>query len=611
MSFEVRDGRLYRAGLPFLALGVDYHPSEAGCRIWTDWDPGAIAKDFARIAEAGLNTVRFFVFWRDFEPEPGHVEQEMLDRLHRVVTEAAMAGLACVISVFTIWMNGQRLELPWRRGRSLWRDGEMLAREEGFARLVARAVRHCDNVLAFDLGDEIGCVDPVEAASLTAAEVTAWHARLAAVLRAEAPNALVLQANDASGVLGPSPFGADTSTALDVIGVHGFPVWSPGSIESTLSYKATNLTPFLVRFAAAYGVPLVDELGSYGVDDLTAAAYLRASAASAIANGAAGLFVWCWQDIASTAEPYQDRPAERFVGLHRLDGTAKPVMREYHRTVGAATDLVVTRPRPAIAVYLPQRVRAAGGSYLDNGVATVATFYSYLLLKRAHLEFDIVATDLAGYELVICPSVGHVTLPDLERLRAVVDRGGTVYSSLGDHLHGFPGESLVGAEITDYSSPTEGTAALRWDADEWALDWTATPARTTTLRPTTARVLGRYLDGSPALLDHRVGAGRFLFTNAPFERQLDRPGRLTSAPWEHFYRRIAGLAGIAPAVECADPDVEILPDVDGRVIVVNHGAAPSDTRLRWRADGTMRTVRLEVAAKDWAVAHPRESEGRR
>ncbi|GAA1189015.1 beta-galactosidase trimerization domain-containing protein [Pseudonocardia alaniniphila] len=610
MSFTVCDGRLLRDDRPFLVQGVDYHPSSAGCRIWTEWDPGAIAHDFERMAEAGLNTVRFFVFWRDFEPEPGCIDMDMLERLRHVVDTAAQAKLACVISLFTIWMNGQLLDLPWRQGRSLWRDEDMLALEEKFATAVAREVGGCDNVLAFDLGDEIGCVDPVEAAASTAEQIADWQARLAAVLRLEAPNVLVLQANDASGVLGPSPFGADNSAALDLIGIHGFPVWAPGSIESTLSFKATNLTSFLVRFASAYGVPLVDELGSYGVDDATAAAYLRASAASAIGNGASGILVWCWQDIAAEAEPYADRPMERFAGLHRLDGSAKPVMREYRRIIGAATELATRRPRPSVAVYLPQRVRAHSGSYLDSGTATLATFFSYLLLKRAHIEFDIVADDLTGYDLVICPSVAHVTLLDLRKLHAVCARGGTVYFSLGDHIHGFPGEPMVGAEIVDYAPPSAGKSAFSWDSDEWTIDWAATRTRTTTLRPTTAEVIGRYLDGSPGLLQRRVGNGRFLFTNAPFEAQLDRPERLTAAPWERFYRRIAALAGVAPVAACPDPDVEILSDDrDGcrRLVLINHGVTPSDTEISWGGA----TARVELTTKDWTIVHVRPEEADR
>src|SRR2546421_5495904 len=277
MAFTVRDGRLCRDGTPMLALGVNYFPSEAGCRMWVDWDLPAIRDDFARMADAGLNTVRIFLIWRDFEPTEGRIDSRMVDRLAQAVAAAGEAGLGCVISLFTIWMDGQRLDLSWRRGRSPWRDNGLLAREESLARTVAVAVRPFDNVLAIDLGDEIANIDPVEADTLSAAEVAGWYERLAGVLRQEAPGILVLQANDASGVFGSSGFGVDNAAALDLAGTHGFPTWAPGSIESTMSYKATNLTSFLVGFAAAHGVPFVDELGSYGVDEATAAASLHPS----------------------------------------------------------------------------------------------------------------------------------------------------------------------------------------------------------------------------------------------------------------------------------------------------------------------------------------------
>lgn len=247
MTFAVRDGRLWRDGREFVAVGVNYHPSAAGCRIWTDWDGEALRRDLRQMAEAGLNTVRFFVFWRDFEPAPGDYDPEALDRLRQAVTLAGEAGLCCVVSLFTIWMNGQRLDLPWRQGRSLWRDAEMLRRQTGFARTVARTLAGLQNVLAYDLGDEIGNVEPD--ARLSRAEVAGWQSDVAGAVRREAPGALVLQANDASGVFGASPFGVDNAAGLDLVATHGFPTWAPGSIESTLSYKGTTLVGFLVRFA--------------------------------------------------------------------------------------------------------------------------------------------------------------------------------------------------------------------------------------------------------------------------------------------------------------------------------------------------------------------------
>ncbi len=594
MSFTVRDGRLLRDGQPFLAVGVDYHPSRAGCRMWTEWDPVVLRRDFGRMAGTGLNTVRFFVFWRDFEPEPGRYETKALDRLRETVELAGQAGLACLVSLLTIWMNGQRLDLPWRRGRSLWRDPTLLARQEAFARTVATALGGLDNLLAIDLGDEIGNVETGPTVSRD--EVAAWQARLAGALRDARPGTLVLQANDASGVLGPAPFGPDNAAGLDLVGIHGFPTWAPGAIESTLSYKATNLVPFLVRYAAAYGVPIVDELGSYGVDEPTAARYLGAAAASALANGAAGIAAWCWQDVESRAEPYQDRPGERDAGLHRRDGTAKPAMAALRQVAAAAPALAPGRSRAPIALYLPQRQRHAGTSYLDTGPGTLATWFAYLMLKRAHLDFDVVAGDLSGYRLVLCPSVTHVTATDLDRLAGHVDAGGVLWYSLGDHLHGFPGAELMGVERVDYALTPAGKTAVDWAGRQWPLDWRAAAARPVTVTATTAETVGRYRDGTGAVF---VNGGRVVFCAAPLARQLDRPGRLTRYPWELLYRDLARLAGVVPDPDCADPDVEVVPDrgPGRRAVVVNHGTAPARPELSW--GGARLPVRLEP--KEWRI----------
>jgi glycosyl hydrolase family 42 (putative beta-galactosidase)/cellulase (glycosyl hydrolase family 5) len=603
MSFTISDGRLLRDGRPFVAVGVDYHPSEAGCRIWTDWDPIALKRDFTAIRAAGCNTVRLFVFWRDFEPEPGRYRENALSRLREAVAGAADAGLACVISLFTIWMNGQRLDLAWRRGRSLWRDEEMLARQEEFARSVGATLRGQPNVLAFDLGDEIANVDPVAAAGLSRGEVASWHRRMATVLRRESPGVLVVQAGDTSGVFGATPFGVDNARELDMIAIHGFPTWAPGSIESTASYKATCLVPFLTRFAGAYGVPFVDELGSYGTDEHIAKGYLRAAAASALAGGAAGVLAWCWQDVASSAEPYEQRPNERHAGLRRLDGTAKPALTEFQRVARAAGELAGFRRGAArVGLYVPERERADGGSYLDGGTGTLATFYAYLLLKRAHLDADIVTGELGEYELVICPSVTHVTLTDLDRLCAFVEGGGVLYYSVGDHLHGFPGSELSGVRIVDYSLLPDGRTSIRWDADEWPVDWGVGPARPLTIAATAALPVACYPDGTPAVLVNRVGRGRVVFCGAPYERQLDRPGRLTTGGWERLYRRVATLAGVSPAIDCADPEIEIVPDDPAeprRAVVINHGSSTAEFELVWR-DAAV-PVRLD--AKDWRIVH--------
>ncbi|MFI2663563.1 cellulase family glycosylhydrolase [Micromonospora carbonacea] len=601
MTFRLHEGRLLRDDEPFTALGVTYFPVRAGCRLWVDWDPDVVAADLRRIADAGLNTVRVFVFWRDFHPEPGRVDAQALARLRRLVELADAAGLSCVLSVLTLFMNGQLLDLPWRGGRSLWRDPEMLAAQETFVRAVAATVADRANVLALDLGDEISNVDPDEAATLTSAEVAHWYGRLVGAIRQVAPEVLVCQANNALTVLGGSAFGPATGRVLDLLAVHGFPLWSPGHIESTLSPKATQLPAFLARLAGAYGVALVDELGTYGAGDEVAAAYLRASAASVLANGAAGVIVWCWQDSTSTAEPYDRRPAERMVGLHRADGTPKPAMAAYRQVVDAAPALVRTAGPARVAVWPVTGRPAGGGSYLDPHRDAVSPFFAYLLLKRLHVDADVVAAPAAGHRLLVCPSVDQVTLADLEHLRAALHRGATVYYSLGDHLHGFPGAELVGAEIVDYDLTGRDRQEIRWDGEVLPVDWAVAGAVPTTLRATSGRALAAYPDGTPAVVVNAVGAGRLVFTNVPFERQLDAAGRFALAPWERFYRRLTELAGVGPVVRCSDPEVEVVP-VDGGVALVNHRDRAVTVRVGRDGDDPDADLVVDLTEKGWTVA---------
>lgn len=599
MTFELHDGRLLRDGTPFTAVGVTYHPSEAGCLIWRDWDPEAVAEDFRLMAADGLNTVRVFLFWRDFQPTEDALAEPVLDRLDHLLSTAARHGLVCVLSLLTIWMNGQLLDLPWRRGRGLWRDDAVRAASLRYARAVARVAARHGCVLAYDLGDEVWHVDPAQAAALSRDEVAEWQRELAGAIRELDPPALVLQANEASAVFGGGPVGVDNQAGLDLIGIHGFPTWAPGSIESTASYKATALTPFLVRVAAAHGPVLVDELGSYGVDEATAAGYLGASAASALAHGAAGVLAWCWQDIASTAEPYRDRPAERFSGLRRLDGAGKPALAALKRVAAARVGLSAGRPRAATALYLPERLRGGGGSYLDAAGSPIAAWYAALLLTRAHLDFDVTRDDLDGRALVVCAAPAQLTLPDLERLRDAARAGATVYLSLGDHLHGFAGEELTGVEPVDFRALDAAVdkASFRWGEHQWPVDWAAAGRAPVAVRATTATVLAHYADGTPAVTENRVGAGRVVFAAMPFEPQLDRPGRLASADWPRFYHLLADRAEVVREVSCDHADVEVVVLRGGSALVVNHADREVEAVLARRG----RTTSVRLRAKDWEL----------
>ncbi|MGH2626591.1 MAG: glycoside hydrolase 5 family protein, partial [Anaerolineales bacterium] len=54
-------------------LGVNYWPRRKAMEWWSRFDPGEVREEFALIRQLGLSTVRLFLLWDDFQPEPDSV----------------------------------------------------------------------------------------------------------------------------------------------------------------------------------------------------------------------------------------------------------------------------------------------------------------------------------------------------------------------------------------------------------------------------------------------------------------------------------------------------------------------------------------------------------
>ena len=49
-------------------LGCNYWASHAGTAMWRDWDPDVVRDDLAKLAAHGLQVLRVFPLWPDFQP---------------------------------------------------------------------------------------------------------------------------------------------------------------------------------------------------------------------------------------------------------------------------------------------------------------------------------------------------------------------------------------------------------------------------------------------------------------------------------------------------------------------------------------------------------------
>ena len=344
-------------------IGVNYWPARTAMGWWSQFDRAEVAADFARIAGSGLDSVRVFVTWEDFQPAPDAVDRAMVERLVTVADLAGELGLSLVPTLFTGHMSGVNWIPAWVLGGS---DGDVRFRvvsagavvESGLqnwyaepavadaqallASEVAAALAGHDALWAWDLGNEnSNCVVPP---SRDAAR--AWLARIGAAILAADDTALVtvglhMEDIEEDRLLGPR----DASEACDFLSMHGYPIyadWAEGPTDD-------QLLPFLARMTrwlgdereilfSEFGLPTYrrgDPMGERArrrspmllIEEDAAATYTARALESLRRAGCLGAMLWCYSDYDPALwerPPLDLAPHERSFGLWRADGSAKP-----------------------------------------------------------------------------------------------------------------------------------------------------------------------------------------------------------------------------------------------------------------------------------------------
>lgn len=389
---------------------------------WSQFDQAEVAADFARIAAAGLDSVRVFLTWEDFQPVPDEVDPEMLERLVAVADLAGACGLALVPTLFTGHMSGVNWIPAWALGgsdgddrfrvvsrgkvaqsglRNWYGDSSVVDAQTFLAAEAAAALAGHDAVWAWDLGNEnSNCVIPP-----TRAAARAWLARLSSAIRGADEAALVtvglhMEDLEEDRQLGPR----EVSESCDFLSMHGYPIyarWADGPIDE-------QLLPFLARVTCWLGEGqdvLFSEFGlptyrrgdpskrraegdaTVLVEEDAAAGYTRRALEALRRAGCLGAMLWCYSDYDPAL--WQNPPLdlarhERTFGLWRSDGSPKPSVAAVAAFVGAER-CAVEHPDAWIDIerdafwsdpggQLPRLYRRYQGAVQDTGVCAIAEF---------------------------------------------------------------------------------------------------------------------------------------------------------------------------------------------------------------------------------------------
>ncbi len=338
-------------------LGVNYWPSRAALGWWQQFDPGVVQADFGRIATAGFDSVRFFLTWEAFQPNPDGVDGTMLDRLIEVADLAAGANLQIMPTLFTGHMSGANLLPRWAiasaptptrfqilssggvspgRARNWYRDSTIVRAQLLLAETCAATLAGHRALWAWDLGNEnSNCSIPADRAL-----ATQWLARLTDAIREADPTVAItiglhMEDLETDRHLGP----AEAALACDFLSMHGYPIYAPwanGSTDEVLLGFLTEITRWLGDGApvlfSEFGLPTsptAPVAPTMIVEEATAAAYTDRALHQLRAAGATGAMVWCANDYATEVwndVPFDTAHHERHFGMWRQDGSAKPAL---------------------------------------------------------------------------------------------------------------------------------------------------------------------------------------------------------------------------------------------------------------------------------------------
>jgi endo-1,4-beta-mannosidase len=351
-----------RSPIERFRLGVNYWPARTAMAWWSDFDLSEVEHDFGRIAASGLDSVRLFLTWEEFQPTPNEVDRHMLDRLIAVADLAGRTGLALIPTLFTGHMSGVNWIPAWalggtvhddrfrvvsagrvtRTGLRNWYSDSVIARAQAsLARKTAAALAGHPAVWMWDLGNESSnCAIPPSRAS-----ARDWLKAMVSAIRTADPTARVtiglhMADLEEDRLLGPR----EASEVCDVLSMHGYPIyarWAAGPTDEHLMPFLADVTRWLgggrdVLFSE-FGLPTrrrsdpaVRDGGSRRgpplIEEQVAAAYIGRALAALQRAGCLGAMLWCYTDYDPSLwnrPPLDLAHHERSFGLWRADGAPK------------------------------------------------------------------------------------------------------------------------------------------------------------------------------------------------------------------------------------------------------------------------------------------------
>ncbi len=616
-------------------LGCNYWASHAGIFMWRNWQPEVIKTDFARLSKLGLEHLRIFPLWPDFQPlsiyngchniprelvwkdgrplpEDGStVDPVMLERLRFVCDCAGENGMQLVIALITGWMSGRLFAPPAFETSNLHTNPRVIYYQTRLIKEIVNALKEHPAVAMWESGNETNCM-----AESNRDEFRLWINVINDAIRITDPTRPV-----PAGMHGlqPSTDGdlhfnskihtIDLGRCCDFLTTHPYPAFTPlAGTDALSSFKSVfHAVAENSFFGDIGGKPcFAEEAGTLSNvigGEKNAARYLERILKNLFFHDHRGLYWWCAFDQDKLDfPPYTWCSVERELGLFHNDMTLKPVGKAIRDFAKFRKQLPQTK--------LPPADKQATVILTTQQDAWTSAWGAFLLASQAHFtpQFRFAGQALPENSLYIVPSVNTIEgIPPVvfQELMRKVTAGATVFVSADSAMFS-PFAQAFGIESTGWED-ARGCSTVIFDGEKFPVN------RHTRflLQPTTAQVLACDETGNPVFTETKCGKGKFCFFSLPLERHVAEVSHATDLGYWKIYAWIAGeIIGRAPMKLNHAPQVTMtihsLTPNDVFVTLQNNGEAKARlTKAEWKTvqvwpeNADMRNLK----PGDWRIIH--------
>lgn len=315
-------------------FGVNYTPSHNWWFCWNEWNPDPIRRDLDAIAGLGADHMRILLIWPFFQPNPKWVSPAHLERLDQLVTLMGERNLDALVTVFTGQLSGWYFLPPFNRlSNGFFTDRVMLDAQELFIRELSRTLAPHENVIGYDMGNEINTcwsTDPPTG--------DAWMNRTFSLMNSVMPNHLHVNGVDHNPWFEDTTFSPKALASQRFPVMHCYPFWTGalkyGGPLDPPSVKLLAAMAALIRCYAGTQQKAVFA-GEFNtcIKELTEdqqAAWLDQAVHAAIEQGVSWFTYWDSHDV---DRKYDFNPVEYTLGLLTNDGKVKPAGRTFKQLV--------------------------------------------------------------------------------------------------------------------------------------------------------------------------------------------------------------------------------------------------------------------------------------